>query len=101
MLRKKVEALVLENQMEDMYSGAILGFSGGADSSALLHLLKDKTKNLVCVHINHMIRGLEADRDEAFARDICQKYGVRLLTYKVDVPAISKERKKGLEGNSA
>ena len=97
MLRKKVEALVLENQMEDMYSGAILGFSGGADSSALLHLLKDKTKNLVCVHINHMIRGLEADRDEAFVRDICQKYGVRLLTYKVDVPAISKERKKGLE----
>lgn len=97
MLRKKVEALVLENQMEDMYSGAILGFSGGADSSALLHLLKDKTKNLVCVHINHMIRGDEANRDEAFARDICQKYGVRLLTYKVDVPAISKERKKGLE----
>lgn len=97
MLQKRLDALVLENQMEEMYSGAVLGFSGGADSSALLYLLKDKVENLVCVHINHMIRGDEANRDEDFAKKICQKYGVKLLTYKVDVPALAKERKKGLE----
>jgi tRNA(Ile)-lysidine synthase len=97
MLQNRLDALVLENQMQEMYSGAILGFSGGADSSALLHLLKDKVQSLVCVHINHMIRGDEADRDENFAIEICQKYGVKLLTYKVDVPTLSKERKKGLE----
>ncbi len=97
MLGEKIEAVISKNQMQNLYTGAILGFSGGADSSALLHFLKDKTKNLLCVHINHMIRGDEASRDEDFARKICQGYGVKFLSYKIDIPKLAGERKKGLE----
>lgn len=97
MLEKKVELYIDAHSMHDIYNGAILGFSGGADSSALLHFLKDRTKNLLCVHINHMIRGCEADRDEAFAKALCEKYGVKFISYKIDIPALAKDNKLGLE----
>ena len=83
--------------MQDIYEGAILGFSGGADSSLLLYFLKDRVKNLLCVHVNHMIRGEEADRDEEFARKTCEKYGVKIKTVRIDIPKLAKEEKKGIE----
>ena len=62
----------------------LLGFSGGADSSALLHMLSIYSKETGCklyaAHINHGIRGEEADRDELFCRETAQKYGM-LLSY--------------------
>ena len=97
MLKAKIEAFVEANSMQAVYEGAVLGFSGGADSATLLHFLKDKTKNLLCVHINHMIRGEEADRDELFAKSTCEKYGVKFVSYKINVPKIAKERKIGIE----
>ena len=49
----------------------IVGLSGGADSCALLHYLCDLREELslhiTAVHINHMIRGEEAERDAAAA----------------------------------
>ena len=82
--------------------GVLLGLSGGADSVMLLHLLiKLKSEGwnfpLLCVHINHMIRGAEADRDEAFCRDLCASVGVELIVRKIDVPSIAKSRGVGME----
>ena len=49
--------------------GTVLGFSGGADSvMLLLFLIKYRSEigdfPIVAVHINHGIRGKEADEDE-------------------------------------
>lgn len=96
-MENKIYEAVCRYGMEEIYNGAIVGFSGGADSSALLHYLKDKCSNLLAIHINHMIRGEEADRDEAFCRSVCEQYGVELLVFSVDVPALAKERHQGLE----
>ena len=96
-MKNKIYEAVCRYGMEEIYNGAIVGFSGGADSSALLHYLKDKCKSLLAIHVNHMIRGAEADRDEAFCRNACEKYGVKLLVFCVDIPALAKERHLGLE----
>lgn len=96
-MKEKINEAVCRYGMEEIFNGAIIGFSGGADSSALLHYLKDKCENLLAVHINHMIRGEEADRDEAFCKSVCEKYGVPFVSYKVDIPKISSERHCGLE----
>ena len=96
-MQKKIEQAVEKFHMSEIYDGAILGFSGGADSSALLYFLKERTKNLLCVHVNHMIRGEEAERDERHAEEICREYGVKFLSFKVDVPKIASESGKGLE----
>ena len=93
----KINEAVCRYGMEKIYEGVVVGFSGGADSSALLHYLKDRSSCLVAVHINHMIRGAEADRDEAFCKSVCEKYGVDFLSFKIDVPRLAKERRKGIE----
>ena len=79
----------------------LLGFSGGADSSALLNLLDMHKESfgytLFAVHVNHMIRANEADRDELFCQKRCKELGVELFCYKYDVPAIAGTQKNGLE----
>lgn len=97
MLEKKIERAVSDYGMQSIYDGAIIGFSGGADSSSLLHFLSSRTKKLLAVHINHMIRGTEAYRDELFCRSVCEKYGIDFISYKIDIPAIAAREKKGLE----
>lgn len=78
-----------------------VGISGGADSVCLLHILSSLKEEygiiLKAVHINHNIRGGEADRDEAFVRQLCKKYGVELLVYSVDVPSLAREKKLSVE----
>ena len=96
-MEKKISEAVSCYGMEKMLEGAIVGFSGGADSSAVLHYLKDRCACVLAVHINHMIRGEEADRDELFCKSMAEKYGVEFLAVRVDVPSLAKERKKGLE----
>lgn len=96
-MEKKINDAVCRYGMDEIFNGCILGFSGGADSGALLHYLKSRCKNLLAVHINHMIRGEEAFRDEEVCRSTCEKYGVPFKCVRIDIPALSKERKKGLE----
>lgn len=96
-MENKIKKAIRRYSMDEIYNGVILGFSGGADSSAILHYLSKHTKNILAVHINHMIRGNEALRDEFFCKTICQRYGVKFLSYRVDVPKLAKESKQGIE----
>ena len=66
------------------------GFSGGADSLALL-LMLEKLRHqvpfrLVAVHCEHGLRGEASLADAAFCREICHKYGVEFLLFELDVP---------------
>ena len=96
-MNEQIALAVTQNGLDDAYGKVIIGFSGGADSSALLHYFKDKAKEVVCVHVNHMIRGDEAKRDETFCTRICEEYGVEIAVYTVDVPKLAKEKNIGLE----
>jgi len=93
---EKVKAYAKQNDVE-LYGKMIVGLSGGADSVSLLLLLLQAGVTPVCVHVNHMIRGDEADRDEAFCLKLCEKLGVEFHSCRIDVPALSKERKTGTE----
>ena len=75
----------------------LLGLSGGADSVCLFHLLRAEGYSFCAAHINHEIRGDEALRDEAFCRELCDKYGIAFYSVRLDVPAIAKERGESLE----
>lgn len=75
--------------------------SGGADSVALHLALHELSKEygfiLKAVHINHMIRGEEADRDEDFCRSLCQRLDTELKAVKVPVPEYAAQRRLSLE----
>ena len=59
--------------------------SGGADSMALLLLLRQLQPKfgytLSACHVNHGLRGQSADRDEAFVRAECARLGVPLRVF--------------------
>lgn len=76
----------------------LVGFSGGADSTLLLTLLSmTEGISVAAAHLNHGIRGTEADRDEAFCKSYCEKLGIKLFTSYADIPSISKATSKSLE----
>lgn len=70
----------------------IVGFSGGADSVSLVYSLKELGYKIIAVHINHMIRGDEAYRDENFVVDFCKSHSIPLKIYRKNVPEIAKEK---------
>ncbi len=71
------------------------GISGGADSMCLLFLMseiREKLRfSLDVVHVNHGIRGKDADDDEDFVRRTAENLGIPCRVVKVDVPLFAKE----------
>lgn len=89
------------SKLPDLSVGVLVAFSGGADSSALLHSLWKRSQKsgfpLAAAHLNHGIRGEEADRDELFCKNVCEKYNIPFFSEKSDIPQISRETSKSLE----
>ena len=54
----------------------LLGLSGGRDSVALLHVLAERGVDLCACHVNHGIRGAEADADAAFCAELYAGGGI-------------------------
>lgn len=77
----------------------VVGFSGGSDSTAMLHSLSSLigTHRVTALHVNHGIRGNEAQRDEDFCKNMCQKLGVHFQCVHLDIPSLAKKEKTGLE----
>ena len=71
--------------MIDKEDKIVVGVSGGADSICLLHILKELSKDypfeITAVHVNHGLRGKEADEDESFVRDICRQWIFLLMHF--------------------
>ena len=57
-----------------------VGVSGGADSVALLLLLRRRSEmSLEVVHLNHEARGAASDTDAAFVADLATRLGLRCV----------------------
>lgn len=82
-------------------AAVIAAVSGGADSMALLFFLEELRKEyqltLWAAHINHGLRGAEADRDEALVRDTCGRLGIPLHVLHADVAQEAERSGEGLE----
>lgn len=100
-VRRKFLAALDEYDMLDSVTGVLVGFSGGADSSALLRLMADECSRrgifLKAVHVHHGIRAGEADRDALFCEKVCLSLGIAFELVRADIPAMAKESGRGLE----
>ena len=83
-------------------SRVLVALSGGADSVALLFLLRDlEAESVLTVagvaHLHHGLRGPEADADEAFCGALAARLGVRFVAERVDVAALARAGKRSVE----
>lgn len=87
---------IKENKMLEENDKVIVAVSGGPDSMCLLHILntyKDKLKISIAVaHVNHCIRGEEADKDEYFVEKFCERLNIEFYSIKIDVNKLSLEK---------
>ena len=100
-IEEKVFSYIEEYKMIETGSQVLLGISGGADSVCLLFLLKEYQKRkdfaLRGIHINHGIRGEEAERDQEFTRELCVRLAVPLTVRYCPVPEMAAAQKLSLE----
>lgn len=96
--KRPIEALLL---LPARGSRIVIGLSGGADSVCLTHLLcglREKMDyRLLAAHVNHGIRGAEADRDEAFCRAFCEGLSLPIEVLRADVPKLAAETRESGE----
>ena len=114
----KKNALVAKGQVEGSRRGqaegqrrgqvatpVILMVSGGADSMALLHmavtepldlgdgagLARIAKERLHVLHVNHLLRGADADADQHFVQETCDSLGISCTVLRVDVAKLAQE----------
>jgi tRNA(Ile)-lysidine synthase len=57
----------------------LLAISGGLDSVALLHLLKNTGAKIFLAHANFQLRGKESDDDALFVKELAEKNDLPLF----------------------
>lgn len=100
-MQKKVYEYIKRWDMMRPGMKVLVGYSGGADSTALLELLweygKEYGVQVQALHVNHGIRGEEAGRDQEFCEKFCAERGIGLKVVEADVPGIAGRDGIGLE----
>lgn len=73
--------------------------SGGSDSTALLFLLVDAlgAGRVHVLHVNHCLRGADADADERFVADLCERLGVPYTVRRIDIAALAAAERGNVE----
>ena len=120
----KKNALTAKDQVEDQCQGQVEGsrrgqaaapvilmVSGGADSMALLYmavtepidlgdgsgLARVAQERLHVLHVNHLLRGADADADQHFVQETCDSLGIPCTVLRVDVAKLAQERDGNVE----
>ncbi len=85
----------------------LLAVSGGLDSRVMLDLFcrwrdqwqmeRQEQLQLAVAHINHQLRGNEADEDETFVKALAQAANLPFFSQRVDVPRYAQTHKLSLE----
>ncbi|HUT28239.1 MAG TPA: tRNA lysidine(34) synthetase TilS [Sedimentisphaerales bacterium] len=102
-LEGKVAAFISSQDLLGRADRVLLAVSGGADSTALMYAmcaLKAKgviAAELLCCHINHQLRGAEADLDEEFVLGMAAKLELPITTRRADVRLFAEQNKLSIE----
>lgn len=96
--------IALDRSLTNAGERVCVALSGGADSVALLLAFIEANRAreslgvvLSAVHVHHGLRGADADADEAFVRDLCERLQVPLSVEQVDVLTRRETAREGVE----
>lgn len=101
MIFEKVLGTINKYNLIENGDRIVLGLSGGPDSICLLHILY-RLKEILNIevyaaHLNHQIRGIEAQKDALYISQICEDLGIMSFVKSIDVPKYCKENALSIE----
>lgn len=98
----RMRATIAERGLGDAESGVLLMVSGGSDSTALAYAAADLAKQKVVgpvamLHVNHRLRGADADADQRFVQSLADLLSIPLFTCEVNIGRLADERGENVE----
>ena len=97
-----VELALGNRGLADSKTPVLLMVSGGSDSTAMAYLAATLHKQgfigpLSILHVNHRLRGVEADADEEFVRQLADLLEINFTGVSIDVAAIAEAEHGNVE----
>jgi tRNA(Ile)-lysidine synthase len=102
-LERKVCRFVRAQKLIREEDKVVIGFSGGPDSVALSLILSSLSAQghlpvkLRLAHLNHRLRGAEADQDEEFCRRFAEEHCLPIQVETVDVATAARKQGSSVE----
>ena len=93
---------ICEHNLADAVAPVVLMVSGGSDSTALAYIAADlRAQNLLgplsLLHVNHKLRGADADADALFVKCLGATLGIPTTVVEIDVAAIAEAEHGNVE----
>lgn len=92
---EKFKNFIEENNLIEKGDSIVSAVSGGSDSVFMLEMLlaikSDYELNIIVCHVNHGLRGAEAQRDEDFVKKLAEKNGLIYEVEHIDMAGYAKE----------
>ena len=92
-----IERFIKEQALLPKEAKLLVGVSGGADSSVLLHLLWRLHYDVVVAHCNFHLRGEESDADALFVQNLAEQYAFDFQKIDFDTETIASQRGISIE----
>ena len=93
----RIQKFIDSHQLLDRSELHLVGLSGGADSVALLLILRKLGYQVEAAHCNFHLRGEESDRDENFVKDLCARLNVPLHLIHFDTKSYAEQHQVSIE----
>jgi len=90
-LVSRVAQSIHDEQLLELNDTIVVAISGGADSMALMHLLQEFNERqkwmlkFHIAHLNHQLRGAEADADEEFVKALAKRLRLPFTVDRLDI----------------
>ncbi len=92
-----VSDFIQKHQLLNASGKYIVTLSGGADSVALLLILRQLGYQIEAAHCNFHLRGSESDRDELFCKNLCEQQQIPLHLAHFDTKAYAQLHRVSIE----
>ncbi|MBW4828004.1 MAG: tRNA lysidine(34) synthetase TilS [Clostridiaceae bacterium] len=100
-LKEQMLSTIERHSLINKGDNILIGLSGGPDSMALLYGLLEiqnqKSFSIYIAHVNHGVRGEEANKDEKFVEGLSKKLNLPYYSIRIDMEGYAKKHKMSSE----